>query len=101
MANVGDIGVVFTGTVKDGGSVVDLTGLSSADMTFNPPGGALKTKTGVSVPTPTNGEVKYTTVSGDLDVPGAWTVQVKVLLAVGSQEFYSKLHTFRVGPQLA
>lgn len=103
MIHEGDIGVVFTGTVKDGGSVVDLSNFETVEMIFNPPNGAASTKT-ASAPTPTNGKVVYTTVSGDINVPGRWAVQVKVTNASGDsspQTFYSEKFFFDVGSKLA
>ena len=99
MSQVGNIGTVFTATVKDGGVVVNLTGATPIDFLFNPPGGAIKSKTGTIV-SASAGTVQYTTIAGDLDTPGAWTLQVKITTS-GGDVFYSGLHKFTVGGQLA
>lgn len=106
MPQVGDIGTVFTGTVKEDGTVVDLTGGgdTTAQMIFNPPRGAAVTKTssdGVAISTPANGKVTYTGESGLLTVSGRWAVQVRVDLSSPTRTFWSKLKHFDVGPQLS
>lgn len=101
MVHVGDIGVVFTATVKDGGAVVDVSGMSGASMVFNGPGSAVKTKTAAFTTDGTDGKVDYTTVSGDLDVPGRWTVQVVINYTGPTRTFHSDLYVFDVGPQSA
>lgn len=102
MPQVDDIGTVITGTVKEDGAVVDLTagGDTTAQMLFNPPGGSILTKTGV-IGTPSNGQVAYTTISGDLSVPGRWTVVVKVTMSSPSRVFSSLPYPFDVGPKFA
>lgn len=98
MIHVGDVGTIFTATVKDGGTAVDITG-AAVRFLFNPPGGVVKDKLGVLL-VAASGTVTYTTVANDLDVSGAWTVQLKVT-TVTSQIFYADLHKFTVGGQLA
>ena len=98
MTHVGDVGTVFTATVKDGGTVVDITG-ATIRFLFNPPGGDVKDKLGVLL-VAASGTVTYTLVANDIDVPGSWTVQVKVTTAT-AQIFYADLHRFKVGLRLA
>lgn len=101
MVHVGDVGVVFTATVKDGGSVVDISGADSVNMLFRGPGQTVDTQTASFTTDGTDGKAEYTTAAGDLDAPGAWTVQVKLNYTGPTRTLYSDFTRFTVGPQLA
>ena len=78
-----DIGTVFEITVKDCGTIVDLTNLSSAEFELKPPVGNNKVVT-ASVKAPaTDGVLYYVTVTDDLDVVGSWQLQAKCTFPTG------------------
>lgn len=103
MIHVDDIGTVFTATVEDSGVVVDISTATEVLFLFKPPRGSVDSRTGVLVGGGTTGLVKYVIVSGDLDVAGTWTVQIKVTFGneSPSRTFYSDLNTFTVAGRLA
>lgn len=79
-----DIGTIFRGTIQDGSSVVDISGATTIQMLFNPPGGATRTKTATLTGDGTDGKMQYTTVDGDLNVLGVWQWQGQVVLPAGT-----------------
>lgn len=99
--HVGDIGTEFRALVKDGGTVVDLTGVSTLEMFFEKPDGTVLTKTASLVNSPgTDGLVKYVTDSATvLDVAGTWKRQVRVKFS-GSQDWKSEVKEFIVHPNI-
>lgn len=101
MIHAGDVGITFTATIKDGGAVVDLTGVLSTTFIFNPPGGAAISKAASLVTDGSDGMINYTSESGLFTVPGSWTLQTKVVFASPARTFYTDLKSFEVGPQSA
>lgn len=95
-----DIGTVITLTVRDGGTVVDV---SSATVTKNillrSPTGTLSTNGASFTTNGTDGKIKYTTVTGDLDVVGTWDVQAHVVITAGT--FRSDIKKFEVHRNLS
>lgn len=74
------IGAVFTFTIKDeNDSNVNLATGDTATFYFKKPDGTVVSKTGVV--TNASPVVKYTTVSGDLDISGRWQVDVALVIA--------------------
>ena len=97
-----DIGTQFTVTIKDGASVVDISaasGVADKQITFKKPGGDTLTKNAAFVNTGTDGKMKYTTVSGDLNKDGTWRLQGKV--AIGGNSWSTDIHTFKVHKNLS
>lgn len=92
--HVGDVGTVFSVTIKDEDDAV--VNISSATVTFifNKPDGTEIQRATVFVTDGTDGQVKYTTVSGDLDLYGPWRLQAFV--DFGSTEWYSDIYKFKV-----
>jgi hypothetical protein len=98
-----DFGTVFTLTVKDeAGNTVDVSSASGAtdkQVIFKKPSdGEILTKNASFVTDGTNGQVSYTTVSGDIDEAGHWEMQAKVVLTSGT--FKSDTADFFVGANL-
>ena len=96
---INDIGTKFLITVKDGDSVVDISGTGSdvnnKRLIFKKPSTtSILDKPASFDSDGTNGKLYYTTVSGDLDEDGIWKLQAKVI--IGSQTFHSDIHTFKV-----
>ena len=94
VVRVGDIGTVFQVTLKDCGTVVNISGASTLEMIFVKPDGTKLTKTASLVTDGTDGKLKYTTISGDIDTAGVWVRQCHVVIAAG--EFYSSIDSFTV-----
>ena len=82
MANVihkGDIGNILVHTVKDDGVIVNLSSATTITWYLMDPSGNVATKTnGELYSDGTDGKIKYTLVSGDIDEHGPWTFQSKV-----------------------
>ena len=82
--HVGDIGTVFSVTVKDGTTVVDISNASTKQILLQDPDGTTQTKTAEYETDGTDGVIKYTTVSGDLTLAGTWKIQAKVVITAGT-----------------
>jgi len=96
--HVGDIGTVFKGTVMDDTVAVDISGATTKQIILKKPSGEKLTKTAIFVTDGSDGQIAYTTISGDLDEPGGWEIQAKVILASGT--WYSDVGNFDVHPNL-
>ncbi len=83
--HVGDIGTVFEATITDAGVVVDISGASTKDLNFlKPDGTTTLNKNGSFTTDGTDGKLRYTTISGDLDTAGTWQIQAHVILGGGA-----------------
>lgn len=100
-----DIGVMFKLTVKDqDGSVVVLGDSHSITVTFLRPDKTVSSKTALLFSDGTDGVVKYTTVSGDLNQAGRWQLQAIVSQTDDEDAVISRFHSdavkFKVLPNL-
>ena len=94
-----DIGTVIELTIKDqDDSAVDVSGASTKQFVFRKPGGTAVVKTAAFVTDGTDGKLKYTTVTDDLDTAGDW--QVQAFVDFGSTEWRSDIKNFMVHPNL-
>ena len=95
---VSDIGTKFLVTIKDGDSVVDISGTGSdaanKRIIFKKPSGSTVDQAASFNSDGTDGKLYYTTVSDDLDEDGIWKMQAKVIIS--AQTFRSDIHTFKV-----
>lgn len=91
--HVGDIGTTFLATMKDGDTVVNISGGDPLQLCFSKPDSTTITRTATIV-SAVAGTMKYVTVDGDLDIDGNWSVQAKVGLPTGT--WYSDLTDFIV-----
>lgn len=91
---VSDIGTEFRVTVIDSGVSVDLSSATSLNLIFKKPDGQILTVAADLWSDGTDGIIYYNTVSGDIDQSGLW--KIEVFVAIGSQEFYSSIGTFKV-----
>lgn len=83
--HVGDIGTVFTVTVADSGTPVDISAATTIEIIFGKPyDNASVTKTAVFVTDGTDGKIKYTTVANDLNIAGPWEIQARITLPTGT-----------------
>lgn len=89
-----DIGTVFEVTVKDESSVVvNVSGATLLQFKFKKPTGVLATKTAVFSSNGVDGKIRYTTVSGDLDVAGEWEFQAYIEIGT-SPRFHTSYSSF-------
>ena len=77
--HLNDYGTIFRATILDGSTVVDISTAANKQFIFNPPATEINfAVSGVLVTDGTDGQIQYTTVSGDLNVAGNWCVQAAV-----------------------
>lgn len=96
--HIEDIGTQFIITINDGSVAVDLSTASTKQIIFRKPSGSKITKNASFVNTGSDGKIKYTTLSGDLDEAGYWKIQV--YLVIGSNSWKTDMMIFRVYPNL-
>ena len=91
-----DIGTRFQVTIKDDGSVVDLSAASGLTISFRKPSDTVVNRTAstLSDGSVVSGVMYYDSISGDLDEAGNYKLQGKVVLTSGT--FYTDIHTFKV-----
>ena len=92
---VGDIGTQFKVTIKDGTSAVDISSATSTkQIILKKPDGTKLTNAATFFSDGTDGIMYYKTVDGDLDVPGVWKLQGKVVITAGT--FSTDVYSFKV-----
>lgn len=98
--HINDTGTVLLCTVLDENeSVVDLSTASQLQIILKKPGcGDVLNKTAQLYTDGTDGKMKYTTVSGDLDRRGTWELQGFV--RIGTSFWSSDISKFDVWPNL-
>lgn len=89
-----DIGTKLLITVKDDGSVVDISSASSLTILIKKPDGTILSRTGVLETDGTDGKMYYIVVSGDLDSAGVYKIQGRVALSSGT--FSTSTANFKV-----
>jgi hypothetical protein len=92
----GDIGVKFNITVMNGAVPLNVSNANNIYIIFQKPdiGGSNLTKTATLVTDGTDGNIRYTTVAGDLDQIGTWQIQAKV--DFGASVFSTDIQKFKV-----
>ena len=81
-------------TVKDNGSVVDISSASSLTIFIKKPNGTILTRTGTLETDGTDGKMYYIVVAGDLDAAGVYKIQGRVVLTSGT--FSTSTANFKV-----
>lgn len=99
-AHVNDIGTIFRVTVNDttstgGSTVADISDATTITFTFKRPDGTTFSKSGSFTSDGSDGKVQYTTVDGDLDSAGTWSLQVLIVTS-GGLTHNTSVATFRV-----
>ena len=96
--SVGDIGTPIVLTCSDGTAVESIAGATTIEVILLRPGGTPGTgvaRTAELVTDGTDGQLRYTTVAGDIDVDGVWKASARVVLASGAdREFQDPTATF-------
>lgn len=90
----GDIGTKLLITIKDDGSVVDISSASSLSIFIKRPDGTMLTRAGTLETDGTDGKIYYIVVAGDLNDAGLYKIQAQVILTSGT--FYSSTANFKV-----
>ena len=85
-----------------GGDVIDLlaAGITASAILLKDPDGLKTSHVAAFVTDGSDGKIHYTTVLGDLDVPGNWKLQGVVENAGPSKKLYSQLGSFTVRENL-
>ena len=96
--HVGDIGTSFELQLKDGATIIDVSGATSAVIVFYKPNKSVVAKNASLVTDGTDGKIAYVTQSGDLDTSGTWKLQAEITLPSGS--WHSDIHSFTVAANL-
>lgn len=94
-----DIGTDIEVTVRDGASAVDISAATAKYLNFYKPSGGSVAKSATLSSDGTNGKMKYTTVSGDLDEVGIWKLQA--YLELGAWKGHSSTVSFEVFENIA
>lgn len=89
-----DIGTDLVATIKDGTSVVDISGATTRQIILGKPDGTSLTKSGTFTTDGTDGKLQYTTISGDLNICGWWKIQAYIVSSSG--EWRSDINNFEV-----
>ncbi len=93
--HLNDVGTKFLVTIQDGGTVVDVSSASALKILFQKPDGTTNEEKAASLEgAGTDGQIKYVTVSGDMDTVGKWSIQGKVTIGTGT--WYSEKASFFV-----
>ena len=82
--HVGDIGTTFGVTIKENDSIVDISSASTKEFHYKKPSGEILSKPVDFVTDGTDGKLKYTTITNDLDENGEWSLQVYLVLSSGT-----------------
>lgn len=96
--HVGDQATVFTITLYDGTSAVDISGATGKAFVFTSPDGTTSTITVNFVGGGTAGSLVYTTTASTFSNEGLWKMQAVVTFA--TSKFHSDIHQFVVYPNL-
>lgn len=93
--HVNDIGTVFTITITEGGSAIDISTATTKDFHFDKPSANGKfSKTAIFVTDGTDGKLKYVSESEVLDTAGDWKIQAHIVMPNG--EWRTNIDTFKV-----
>jgi len=105
IVHVGDVGLDIILSISEDGSVLDITGATDITIILRAPTdslgsttrGELKTKTGI-IKVAAEGTIYFSTIAGDLDIEGEWTVQGNFTL--GTWTGRTQKATFIVMPKI-
>ena len=93
--HLNDVGTQFIATIFDNnGNIINLSSYTTLQLHFTKPDGIKVIQTAVFLTNGSDGNIYYTTVTGDLNQKGFWKLQGYV--ALGSNSWYSDIYTFRV-----
>lgn len=96
--HLNDVGTILEITLYDNGSVVDISSATTKQFLFRKPDEVVLTKTAVFTTNGTDGKLRYTTQSGDIDTEGYWEFQAYIVTPSGS--WSSEVVSFAVLPNI-
>lgn len=96
--HVSDVGTQFIITVKDAGAVVNLVLATLKRFKFTKPSGNTLLVNADFVTDGSDGQLTYTSITGDLDEEGYWKLQILITLPGGS--YSSDIIPFIIYPNL-
>lgn len=76
-------------------------GITTSEILLRDPDGNVDVKVAGFVTDGSDGRIQYTTVAGDLDEPGDWSLQGRVQDAGPTKLFHSEVQPFRVDSVLS
>ena len=77
---VDDIGVIVQLTVvNSSGIAINISAATTKEFIFVKPTNVAVTKTASFVTDGTNGKLNYTTIAGDIDIAGAWSIRAHII----------------------
>jgi len=82
--HVNDIGTVFTITIREGTAPVDISTATTKNIIFKRQDQSINTVAGSFVTDGSDGQITYSTVSGDLSVSGEYCIQAKIVMPAGT-----------------
>ena len=97
--HVGDVGTAFTVTMMDGSLAVDLSTTTVLQIIFKKQDATTIERDAELVTDGADGQMRYVTVAGDLDMAGNWSLQGYIESATG--KWHSTVQEFRVYANLA
>jgi len=97
--HLGDIGTVFTVTLKEDDTAVNVSTATTKQILFQDPSQSVTAKTAEFTTDGSDGKIYYTTVADDLDEAGTWQIQAKVIMPTGT--WRSNTEEFKVYPNLS
>jgi phenolic acid decarboxylase len=92
-----DVGTRFLITVKDDGSLVNISGVSGGSVhqvSFKKPSDTVVNRNATLQDYGISGVMYYDTVAGDLDEAGLYKLQAKVVVPSGT--YYTDVYSFKV-----
>lgn len=92
-----DVGTRFLITVKDDGSLVNISGVGGGSVhqvSFRKPSDVIVERNATLQDYGVSGVMFYDSVAGDLDEAGVYKLQAKVIIPSGT--YYTDLYTFKV-----
>ena len=99
--HLNDVGTRFLITVKDGGTPVNISGVSGGSvhqLNFRKPSDTVVNRNATLRDYGISGVMFYDTVAGDLDEAGVYKLQAKVVIPSGT--YFTDIYTFKVHSNL-
>lgn len=92
--HVGDVGTVITATIKDSGTAVDISAMTTKYFLLRQPGGTTTTISASFVGSGTAGAICFTSASAHFDAEGVYKLQAFV--ASASNQWHTDWAVFTV-----
>lgn len=95
----GDVGTLFTATIKDGDTPIDVSTATTKEFIFQKPDGTTFTKAASFKTDGSDGILQYTSTADVLTPAGSWKMQGHVVFGVN--DFKTSIYEFVVHDNLA